>query len=183
MAEILIVYSTQEGQTAKIANRMADRIESAGHRARLHQLSVAGPQPPDPAGFDGVLVGASVHAGHHAAEVAPWLAKVCGALASRPSALFSVSLSAGLPAVGGADQARSYLRELAEQSGWRPEQAEVFGGAVRNSRYGLLKRMLMCGILSRSGAGSFDSARDYEFTDWEAVDAFVDALLARLSPT
>jgi menaquinone-dependent protoporphyrinogen oxidase len=182
MASVLIAYSTQEGQTEKIALHVADRLEAAGCTVTAWTMRDGADTPPEPAGFDAVVVGCSVHAGQHAPEAVAWLRGHSDTLSSRPGALFSVSLSAaGLSGSGGSGQARAYLDALMEQSGWHPEQSAVFAGAVRNSRYGLLKRMLMRGILARTQAGSIDSGQDYEYTDWSQVNALADALLARLN--
>ncbi len=60
MAKFLIVYGTTEGQTAKIANRIASLVEAQGHTARIWD----GKQIPDAAlleGCDAIIIGASVH--------------------------------------------------------------------------------------------------------------------------
>ena len=45
-------------------------------------------------------------------------------------------------------------------------------GALAYSQYNFLVKLVMKGIARRAGAPT-DTSRDYEFTDWPAVDAFV----------
>jgi menaquinone-dependent protoporphyrinogen oxidase len=45
-------------------------------------------------------------------------------------------------------------------------------GALKYLEYDFFKRALMRQIARKEGA-SVDTSRDHEFTDWEALDAFV----------
>ena len=59
MARILLVYGTRQSHTADIATRIANKIPGAGHQVDLRNLRTA---PASAAGYDAVVVGASVHA-------------------------------------------------------------------------------------------------------------------------
>ena len=63
-------------------------------------------------------------------------------------------------------------------TGWRPEHALSVAGALAYSKYSLLVRFLMKQIARRAGAPT-DTSRDYEFTDWQALDRFVGGLADR----
>ncbi|MCE3247433.1 MAG: protoporphyrinogen oxidase [Geminicoccaceae bacterium] len=52
-------------------------------------------------------------------------------------------------------------------------------GALRYSRYGFLKRLLMRLIVWREG-GDTDDSRDYDYTDWDAVDGFARGFLGEI---
>lgn len=97
-------------------------------------------------------------------------------LASRQSALFSVSLNAAdrRPQARRAD--RAILEAFMRESGWTPSHATALAGALNYRRYGLLVRWLMKRI-SRSTGGPTDTSRDYEMTDWEDVDGFLERAL------
>jgi menaquinone-dependent protoporphyrinogen oxidase len=56
----------------------------------------------------------------------------------------------------------------------------TLGGALRYTQYGFLKRFLMKQI-SRRHNGPTDTSRDYEFTDWQRVDRFVERVLRRVT--
>src|SRR5262245_50777473 len=57
--KVLIAYGSTDGMTARIAERMAQTLRGAGHTVEVART----PAGVDPAGFDAVLVGGSVHAG------------------------------------------------------------------------------------------------------------------------
>ena len=63
MANIYIPFSTGEGQTAKIAHYIADVMRARGHHAQTADIKQS--DGPIPAGYDGVIVGASIHMGKH----------------------------------------------------------------------------------------------------------------------
>jgi len=71
-------------------------------------------------------------------------------------------------------RARRYVETFLRQVGWQPQHTAAFGGALRYSRYGALKRLVMVAFAALAGHDT-DVSRDYEYTDWDAVDRFADA--------
>jgi menaquinone-dependent protoporphyrinogen oxidase len=63
MTRIYIPYATSEGQTAKIAEYLADVVRAHGHEADAVDMKESGDALPP--GYDGVIVGASIHMGQH----------------------------------------------------------------------------------------------------------------------
>ena len=63
MKKILLTYGTTEGQTAKIADFISDVLRGHGHDVTT--LDVKDTPDTIPAGFDAVIVGASIHMGKH----------------------------------------------------------------------------------------------------------------------
>jgi len=173
---ILIVYATVEGQTARIAARVGERLRGR-HTVEIVR-AVDGARLPEVAGYDALVVGASVHYGHHPAFLAAALGRQRDALAARPSAFFSVSLSAGGPGAKPA-AAERYVSEFLRRIGWQPAQAAAFGGALRYTEYPAWKRFLV-GLFVRVAGGDTDRTRDYEYTDWRAVEQFADAFAQSL---
>jgi len=179
MSKILILYATSEGQTARIAESIALTLRSKGHAAVIRQAIELG-ENLEAAKYDGVIVGASIHYGHHPAYLRSMVQKYRGTLETRPSAFFSVSLSGGGPGAK-PKAAKRYLDVFLRQAGWHPEQTATFAGALQFSKYGAFKRMLMVMIVGFAG-GDTDTSRDYEYTDWAAVTEFSEAFAQRLNP-
>ncbi|HYL90897.1 MAG TPA: menaquinone-dependent protoporphyrinogen IX dehydrogenase [Burkholderiales bacterium] len=172
MANVLILYATSEGQTARIAERIRERLRGAGHDVSALRAREEDPLP-EVAKFDAVIVGASVHYGHHPASFARALQRQRQALQAKPNAFFSVSLSADGPGANRPAAAR-YMRKFLHKVGWQPRTTVAFGGALRYSEYAWWKRELVR-LFVRVAGGDTDISRDYEYTDWGAVAQFADA--------
>jgi len=171
MARVLILYATTEGHTARVAERIAKRLQDRGHRVEWRRADSARTSL-DLGEYETVIVGASVHYGRHPGHLRSLLRKHRAALAARPGAFFSVSLSAGGPGAK-PRAARRYVETFLRQVGWQPQQTAAFGGALQYSKYGAFKRLLMIAFVGLAG-GDTDPSRDYEYTDWDAVDRFAD---------
>lgn len=177
MPRILLLYATAEGQTALIAERIAHTLREKGHSVDMLPAATD-PAQLDPAAYDGVMVGASIHYGHHPAYLRRLIRGHRDVLAARPCAFFSVSLSAGGPRPK-PKAAQRYLDKFLRQTGWQPQLTASFAGAVKYSLYGPIKRRVMI-VFVGLGGGETDTTRDYEYTDWDAVDRFADAYAQRL---
>ncbi|HEU4351386.1 MAG TPA: flavodoxin domain-containing protein, partial [Burkholderiales bacterium] len=118
--------------------------------------------------YAGVIVGASVHYGHHRASLATFLRRNAVALAACKSAFFSVSLGAK----------ERYATKFLRKAGWRPHLSAVFPGALQYSKYGPIKRRVVQAFAAIGGHDT-DTSRDYDYTDWSAVERFSEAF-ARL---
>jgi menaquinone-dependent protoporphyrinogen oxidase len=178
MPRILLLYATTEGQTELIAERVARTLREKGHNVEMLPADTAGPGP-DPANYDGVMIGASIHYGHHPAYLHKLVRRHGNALAARPCAFFSVSLSAGGPRPKLA-AAQRYLDKFMRKTGWRPQLTASFAGALKYSLYGPIKRRVMI-VFMTLGGGETDTSRDYEYTDWDAVERFAEAYAQRLN--
>ncbi len=63
------------------------------------------------------------------------------------------------------------------ETGWHPAAVHHAAGALRYTKYDFLKRLLMRHIAAKEG-GDVDTSEDHEYTDWEALAAFVQDVLA-----
>lgn len=174
MASIYIPYGTTEGQTARIAEFIADVVRAHGHEADAVDIRDAGDAIP--AGCDAVMVGASVHMGKHEDYVTDFVHKNREALDRLPSALFSVSMAAH----GDTENAENYVEAFEQETGWRPAQVGLFGGALLYTQYGFIKRLVMKKIAADKGFADTDTSRDYVYTEWDGVKRFAEDFLARL---
>ena len=172
MSRILILYATREGHTARIAARVGQVLRDAGHEVESCRVDGASGQPEITA-YTAVIVGASIHYGAHPRMLRNLLLRHSGDMAARPTAFFSVSLSGGGPGAKPA-AAQRYLENFLRQTRWQPALTASFAGALQYSKYGVFKRRLMRMIVGFAG-GDTDMSRDYEYTDWAAVDRFAES--------
>jgi menaquinone-dependent protoporphyrinogen oxidase len=168
MATFLLLCSTVDGHTLTICRRLQRALEREGHRVELQVLDDA--TAIDPAGFDRVVIGASIRYGRHRPAVLGFIRHHRALLDRTPSGFFSVNVVARKP---GKDRPESnpYVRELLRRSGWQPTHVEVFAGRIDYPRYRRADRLLIRFIMWLTG-GPTDPRAVVEFTDWRRVDAF-----------
>ena len=169
MSSFLILYGTGEGQTAKIAQRIATTVSERGHEATVIDVrdrtdSLALNE------YDAVVVGASIHVGKHQKAIREFVSENRDTLAGMPTAFFQVSLSSANEEKR--EEAAGYVESFLTETGWHPDRIGQFGGALRFSEYGFLKRLMMKRIAKDLLTEERAPNGDVEFTDWDAVDAF-----------
>jgi menaquinone-dependent protoporphyrinogen oxidase len=175
-----VFYATREGQARRVAERVGTVL-----RARRIEVDLF-----DVRGFHGTVswqayntafVVASVHLGHHEREMVRFVRQYRDNLQSLSAAFLSLTLSQA-----GAQDPTKPLRQRDEahadvklmmdiftkETGWLPARSLPVAGALAYSQYNFLVRLVMKRIARKAGAPT-DTSRDYEFTDWPAVDAFV----------
>src|SRR4051794_17501523 len=141
MPEILIVYASTHGHTAKIAARIAEALEAEGVRADLCAITSAG--DPDPAGYDGIIVGGSVHMGAHQRSLVEWARWHARRLTALPCAFFSVCLAVAEDTPASRMAARGWIDAFEDDTGWTPQRVVSFAGALQYREYDVMTRLVM----------------------------------------
>lgn len=175
---IALIYGTTEGQTKKIAGHIADRFSQKGVRVETYDGKQL-PKDFEPSEYEGVIVGASVHAGRYPKYIQKVVREHRDELQSMPSAFFSVSLSESDESEEAREKVRTLIHQFLEGLQWQPVLVASFAGAIPFSQYGFIRRLIMKQIVRRR-LGDVDTSRDYEYTDWASVDEFVDQFEARV---
>ena len=170
MSRILVTYASAHGHTARIAARMAEQLGRAGGDVTVGSLAAA-PEEIDPADYDAVIVGASVHAGHHQQQIVDWVREHAGTLNAMPSAFFSVCLTGADAAEKARAVARGHIAEFESETGWTPRARTTVPGALQHGGHSRAARLLMRALMRRGGRPS-DARSDYVHTDWKAVEEF-----------
>ena len=168
MTRIMIIYGTTDGHTAKVVGFVGSELRSVGASVEIFDAATS---DPNPAGYAGVIVAASVHAGGYPRSVVRWVRAHAEALRGRRTAFLSVCLGilqkspevmADLSAIEGRFMART---------GWIPAQFKMVAGALPYTRYGWVKRVIMRRMARKAG-GATDTTHDHEYTDWHDLRAF-----------
>lgn len=168
MTNTLIAYSTTDGHTRRIGERLQEVLEQCGHRVTL--LSLERNPNLQLAIFDVIVVGASVRYGRHRPPVYAFIRRHAAVLNDKPAAFFSVNLLARKPEKR-RPETNPYVKKFLKQIPWRPRAVAVFGGKLNYPAYGVLDRLMIRLIMKITG-GPTDPATVEAFTDWDAVDAF-----------
>lgn len=175
---ILFVYSTTDGHTRRICEYLATEL-----RAGTDAVTLAAVEETPPAALeraDTIVVGASVRYGRHRRALREYVAANAAALAARPSAFFSVNLTARKSGKDRPDT-NPYVRTFLARSPWRPGLVDVFAGKLDYPRYGWLDRQIIRLIMRLTG-GPTDPRTVIEYTDWARVLAFGKAVARLRSP-
>jgi menaquinone-dependent protoporphyrinogen oxidase len=177
MTDFLILYASTHGHTAKIAERVAQTVRGAD--AVAHVSDAKGAADLDLSDYDAVIVGASIHGGHHQREVCDWIKRRTSELRAMPSAFFSVCLTAADDTDESRTTSRKYIDEFVEETGWTPDETVTFAGALQYREYDFATRLVMR-LLMKHGHHETDTSRDHDYTDWGAVDRFGEECAAML---
>lgn len=173
----LVLYSTIEGQTRKIAEAVASHLETQNHMVLLTDANQIGFA--DPGTSDGAILCAPVHIGHYPAAFVHFVRDWCEVLNGMPSAFISVSLSIASADDEEKAEARNYPLTLTAETGWKPQSVLNCAGALKYTEYDFFKRWMLKRIAAAEG-GPIDTKHDYELTNWTDVKRFVDDFLQGL---
>jgi menaquinone-dependent protoporphyrinogen oxidase len=171
---ILIAYSTVDGHTHTICERLRQSIEAAGQAVTLATIEEAAAL--DLAAFDKVVVGASIRYGHHRDNVLAFANAQARLLNARPSAFFSVNIVARKPEKNRAET-NPYVRKFLQRVSWRPTLVDVFAGRLDYPRLRFFDRQIIRFIMLLT-RGPTDPRAVVEFTDWQRVQDFARRVAA-----
>ena len=176
MPRILVFYGTTDGQTAKIAQAIGDRLRAQGADAYVVDARHGWP---DPDAYDAVIVAASVHAGGYQRSVRRWVRAHADVLTGKPTAFVSVCLAVLQHEPKVQQELAAILDRFFAATRWRPTMTKFVAGALLYTRYNWIKRWAMVRIVRKAG-GDTDTRLDYEYTDWADVRAFAEEFERRV---
>lgn len=174
--KVLVVYATTEGHTRKIAHRIADWVGIRGHSVAIIDASDI-PEAVDPDAWEAYILVGAIHMEKHQASLMHFAKDHLDRLQDCPSALVSASLTAALEDADSQATARSYIGTFIEQTGWIPTMATPVAGALMYTHYDFFKRFILKMMAQKQG-GPIDTTKDFEFTDYEALEKFTIEFLS-----
>lgn len=174
----LLIYSTIEGQTRKITNHIAERLSAGGHDITLMDATDVKSAPSAEA-FDAVFAAAPLHIGSFPMPFRQFVRNNATTLMSRPGAFVTVSLSAASEDPHEVEEVGAIAEKFSKETGWWPVSTHHAAGALKYTEYDFFRRWMLKRISQKEG-GPTDTSRDHEFTDWAALDAFVDGFTSQV---
>lgn len=166
MKSTIILYSTREGQTHKIAQFMAEQMDvGTCELVDLHQAHNL-----DLSSYDNIIIGASIRYGHFNKKLYQFIEQNKEYLNTNGASFYSVNLTARKP---GKDtpEGSAYIQKFLKRSPWQPKQIGVFAGGLYYPRYKWFDRIMIRFIMSMTG-GETDITKEVEYTDWGKVALF-----------
>lgn len=181
MANVLIVHATRHGQTTKIARRMEAVLRRKGHAVQVVDTARP-PKSVEVWRFDVTFVGAPMYAGHYPASLIRFVRSQREFLQRGVSVFFSVNLAVASRTTDGRSETLPLVERFIEETGWRPTRVELIAGALAYTQYNFFIRLFMRHIARKAG-GDTDTSRDYEYTDWVAVERFALEVMEQIAET
>ena len=164
MHQKLIIYSSTDGQTIKICERIMSIIGDC----KIVSIDVA--KNENLSKYGKVIVGASIRYGKHKPELYEYISENCDHLIDTNASFFSVNVVARKPEKN-TPLTNPYVQKFLSISQWHPSLIGVFAGKIDYPRYGLIDKF-MIRLIMWITKGPTDTKNVYEFTNWDDVDSF-----------
>jgi menaquinone-dependent protoporphyrinogen oxidase len=163
-----LLYATRDGQSRRIAERIAKGLAAHAIPALPRDLASAFPALSRVAAARLVVVVAAVRYGKPLPEAEQFLASYRTLREPPQLVLLSVNLTARKP---GRDtvEGNAYLRKSIARHGLAPALALAIAGRLDYSRYGWLDRQVIRCIMKLTG-GPTDLKTCIDYTPWDVVD-------------
>lgn len=168
MSHILIIYSTIDGQTRRICERIANICREAGSGVDMVELAQL--DETRLTEYDKILLGASIRYGRHRPAVQAFVQRHQALLHQKVSGFFSVNAVAR-KADKNTPQTNPYMQKFFAETDWQPDCLAVFAGRIIYPEYGFFDRNIIRFIMWLT-KGPTNVTQRFEFTDWQKVDAF-----------
>jgi menaquinone-dependent protoporphyrinogen oxidase len=172
MSNILILYSTTNGQTLRICEILQSNLLLQGHQASV--VSIQQAETPNLEEFDKIVVGASIRYGKHSPLVFAFVHRHEALLKRKSSAFFTVNVVARKPEKNTPDT-NPYMVKFLKLTRWQPTRLGVFAGRIDYPKLGWGDRTIIRFIMWMT-KGPTDPKGTFEFTDWNKVQAFGDVI-------
>jgi len=167
MSKFLIIYSTTDGHTKIICERIKNFLNDENI---VELLSLEDSKKINLSDFEKIIIGASIRYGKHSRELYKFINLNKNILDQKKSAFFSVNVVARKSEKNTAET-NPYINKFLKISKWRPNKISVFAGKVDYPNYNFFDKYIIKLIMFITN-GPTDTSRSYEFTDWSKVDDF-----------
>ncbi|RKG38549.1 menaquinone-dependent protoporphyrinogen IX dehydrogenase [Acinetobacter rongchengensis] len=167
MKNILVLFSSVDGQTLKICNYIKDLLADEGFNIQVasidshHKINT---------NYDFILIGASIRYGGYRHSLYKFIQNNLYELEMVKTGFFSVSAIArkigrDIP------ETDHYFEKFKRKSDWTPCIAGIFAGSISYPKYNFFDRFMIQAIMYLTN-GPTDSSKVFEFTDWSKVRLF-----------
>ncbi|MGX7058434.1 menaquinone-dependent protoporphyrinogen IX dehydrogenase [Vagococcus humatus] len=167
MTTYLILYTTVDGQTKKIAQFLAEKL--AG-KVTCQPLE----EDIELQSFDKIIIGSSIRYGHFPKKLYRFVKKHQSILEEKQADFFGVNLIARSPEKQKVEN-NVYVRKFLEKVTWQPKNVYIFAGALLYTKYRFFDRKMIQFIMKLT-EGPTDPQVDSEFTDWKQVTSYANQL-------
>lgn len=162
-----IIYSSVDGQTLKICNRLKQELLQNSQEADLFSIEDF---EEDVNNYDRLIIGSSIRYGVHNKKIIEFINTHKKLLDSKRTAFFSVNLVARKPEKRTPDT-NPYVIKFFKTIDWKPTKVEVFAGKLDYKKYSFFDRTMIQFIMWMT-KGPTNTSVEIEYTDWARVKEF-----------
>jgi menaquinone-dependent protoporphyrinogen oxidase len=172
---VLVAYATRSGGTREIAERIAERLHTAGHEADVASAAEAIGVPT----YEAYVIGSAVYLGQWQKDVVAFVQANAALLARRPTWLFSSGpLGKDPMTASGYDKRETavsadVMATLTDAA--HPRGHRVFGGVLEPDRLGIGPRLMR---ILPAGRRLLEEG---DFRDWAEIEAWTDEIASELA--
>ena len=169
MEKSLILYSSVDGHTKEICNRIA-------LKARNTSVDIRSIDETDLKlnNYKKIIVGASIRYGNYRKSLFNFINKNKDILDSRDNAFFSVNVVARKPEKN-QPNTNPYMIKFLKKTDWKPKILKVFAGKIDYPKYRFFDKYAIRLIMWITN-GPTDLSKSFEFTNWSKVESFSEEL-------
>jgi len=162
-----ILYSSVDGQTLKICNRLRDVFLENDQNVELFAINDF---DEDITNYDRLIIGASIRYGVHNKKIIDFINTNKKQLDSIKTAFFSVNLVARKPEKS-TPETNPYVIKFFKTIDWTPTVVEVFAGKLDYKKYPFFDRIMIQFIMWMT-KGPTNTSAEIEYTNWDSVTEF-----------
>ena len=163
----VIIYSTVDGQTLKICNKLRDVYQQNNQNVELVSINDF---TENVTNYDRLIIGASIRYGVHNKAIIDFINTNKKQLDSIKTAFFSVNLVARKPEKN-TPETNPYVIKFFKTIDWTPTIVEVFAGKLDYKKYPFFDRIMIQFIMWMT-KGPTNTSTEIEYTNWDRVTEF-----------
>ncbi len=167
MQNILLLYSSTDGQTKLICQRIQEKSKK---KDLFKLVNIDDVEKENIDHYNQVIIGASIRYGKHNKNVFKFIEKYKNQLIKKKTAFFSVNVVARKNDKN-TPETNPYIIKFLKKTNWKPDKTAVFAGKIDYPSYTIFDKHIIRLIMYITG-GPTDLSKTYEFTDWSRVDQF-----------
>ena len=175
MKRILIAYSTTDGQTKLICEKIKSVLDDTFIVDLQSIQNIKENFEVLKKSFEHVIVGASIRYGKHSKDVYDFIRNNIDFLESSSNAFFSVNVVARKNEKN-SSESNPYVKKFLKSTKWKPKNIDVFAGVVDYPAYNFFDKF-MIRLIMWITSGPTDPKARFEFTDWDRVKRFAENLI------
>ena len=170
MKNVLVLYWSHDGHTARVSRTICETIRAEGHNAEMMSVIEADREGVDLSRFDVLILGAAIRYGRFNKTFVQFVNKHATEIDAKPNSFFNITLIARKPEKATLE-GNVYARKFVQNSLWKPREVKCIAGRVDYPNWSWFDAVQIQLIMSMT-KGPTDRTVVRDYTDWDDVRAY-----------